>query len=451
MKDTHLHAWRERIEKRGAEPDGDIPSARGETPPFLPVEYAADFGEEGKLTLNNDSGLSKHVIECKSTPGSYLATYQGYYSPDTANTSGIAKFDSKGIFDTAFGPSSDGTVDFRFGRHSENDQGYVNFQGLCEGADGSLIVWGHFEENRSRSCIVSKLTSDGEVDVSFGTAGHYDLTKGSPGLSVWGALMISVNADHSLNVVGLSDDRADPVYYLLRLTPDGVVDTSFQDQGYLRLNNNRELQFSGIISAGQNGELLIFGSGTETRRSFGFFKLFDREGHELRRFDDLEYDAANGGAVLITSAFIDPNKNSLFICGAVAKGGEDSNQYALLSGYSLEGKPDMHFNNGEPVIHDFGLPLDQWTCARTRQDIDSKILLIGESSDLLPVVEPWSVVGRFNLDGTPDSGFSDERLFRALPDAGAARNEASMVISGPEQLLCAGYYNDRPAVVAVRI
>jgi uncharacterized delta-60 repeat protein len=418
--------------------------------PFPPAEYDASFGANGKLLLGFNgvhAGWASNIVECKTLKQHYLATIEGYHTTSVPNIGGIARFDQNGNLDTSFGNQGTGILEFRFGQ----TDGYCTFTGIEEREDGSIFVWGSYERYADKVLfyIISKIAPDGSPDESFGTNGHcrLDLIASVP-LNLPSFECVVINSDGSLNVACRKPSGSSGSPLIIRITPDGLLDKKFQKEGFLEVTfgGPGSTSLSGIIHKDSVSEgILAYGFFTENRESFGFLKMFNRGGVVDSGF------GTNGTAIFppereiyVNSLFASPDGKQLIAAGM---GGEILNLNSFLWKYDLKGNPDLGFNEGEAVTHDFGTTADVWGSAMQRDD--GKVIAIGSGYSL---EEDWTVIGRFLANGQPDDTYGGELHFCTPPNATEFPvGGTSMLITGPQQVLFAGRYNGIPAVFAVKV
>lgn len=140
----------------------------------------------------------------------------GYISKAPFYTA-VARLNINGGMDASFG--NDGIASI-FVSH-------VHESNLLTLANGKTIVFGAEDINNSNiPTVVTRLNSNGTIDSSFGTNGNFrcDMISGPESIPV------SVEqADGKLLFAGMAANRL----LLLRLNPDGAIDSTFSDDGIL--------------------------------------------------------------------------------------------------------------------------------------------------------------------------------------------------------------------------
>jgi uncharacterized delta-60 repeat protein len=116
----------------------------------------------------------------------------------------------------------DGSLDTDFNAGGSGANNYVN--ALAVQVDGKVLVGGQFSTyNGQPAPYLMRLNADGSRDTGFNAGGSGPFST---------VLMLAVQADSKVLVGGTFDTyNSQPVPYLLRLNPDGSLDTSFNAGG----------------------------------------------------------------------------------------------------------------------------------------------------------------------------------------------------------------------------
>jgi uncharacterized delta-60 repeat protein len=128
--------------------------------------------------------------------------------------------------------NQDGTVDTTFGQggvagstFSEN----VRLEDMAMQADGKIVLAGSYFSPFDTRLIVTRLNADGSVDTTFGDNGQVVMQ--APDSFGWYATGVAVDAAGRIDVVARTATIATGQFTILRLTTDGVLDTSFASGG----------------------------------------------------------------------------------------------------------------------------------------------------------------------------------------------------------------------------
>lgn len=126
--------------------------------------------------------------------------------------------------------------------------------------DGKILIAGSFNQSSVRKYTVVRLNTDGSLDSSFGTNGFVSVLVGtSPGNS---CKDMQLQADGKIILAGnLKNNEG---IGLLRLNPNGTLDTSFGTNGITTTITSNVLNVSvRSISKYSNGGILVVGSAQE--------------------------------------------------------------------------------------------------------------------------------------------------------------------------------------------
>jgi uncharacterized delta-60 repeat protein len=428
-------------------------------PPYRVAELDTSFGNNGRLVLklgDRPGGPAKSIVRCHSETSLFLASFQGYAVPDYP-VSGIAKFDDKGELESSFG--NGGSVEFRFGY----PDGYCMIYGMYEAVNGDIFVWGVYAPTTPQPIyIVSKLRKDGTPDLDFGIDGHCHLNSllgpEIPELFLLMPTSVVVNSDNTVTCA-IRANASPQVGYIVRLTPEGVLDKSFQDRGKLKIVAAGQAGLSGVVATGSNDDILVFGQTHTTSRVASFITKLDHSGNT-----DLEFGEngvayiSSGVATNLSDVHVDPNTKKITAVGDVYD--EKLSRYiSMIMRFDIKGVPDRTFNQGKPAIYSFGSTmLDFWVATRSRINTATpstdQILCIGRAEDQTPDGENWYMIGRFLASGKPDDSFGGDLHFCTVDEntsLSSVTSANSFVVTGDNQILCAARYNNQAAIIALKV
>lgn len=172
--------------------------------------------------------------------------------------------------DTSFGQDGLSLQDFKIG----NDEAY----GIAVQEDGKILVTGYRSNGAVKDLIVTRFLADGTLDPDFNDDGVFTYSLGS-GDTVGRSLV--VQEDDKIIIGGSTYDGTARVT-VLRVTPDGYLDTSFAADGYVILPvDDGEIISSGVqLSA--TGNIVVSATvapeASETSGDYAFFARISSEG-----------------------------------------------------------------------------------------------------------------------------------------------------------------------------
>ncbi len=139
----------------------------------------------------------------------------------------LTRFDTDGTLDTSFGTAGHATYAYA-GMAANYDAADIALQ-----SSGKILVLG--DDTYGRTTVVSRFNTDGSLDTTFGTAGHYEYNDGT----YWNSVNLAL--DDSDNIVFTMNYKVPPSNTYLsifhRLSPDGVPDISFDSDGMLSVSD----------------------------------------------------------------------------------------------------------------------------------------------------------------------------------------------------------------------
>ncbi|WP_339508455.1 hypothetical protein [Pseudomonas sp. RL_35y_Pfl2_P42] len=238
-----------------------------------------------------------------------------------------------------------------------------------------------------------------------------------------GKLMVLSNHSYSF---------ADQIGLLMRLNPNGSLDTTFGDgKGYVPIQYLANSTWAGSLLHLQDGTFAVAGSAHVEGTSFAMIARFDAQGIPVRNFGRngfVLFDFQNPSSE-ITELVQMPDGNIL--------GMGSTGQTGIFSGVMVcidsKGAFAGSFNGGNPLLTPFPqAPLGiQWISGAQRDD--NKIVVIantlGESNSKL-------LLAQFHPTGEPDLGFGNQgKLMIDLTDVldmanGIAIQKGQIVVSG---------------------
>ncbi len=159
------------------------------------------------------------------------------------------------IPDVSFGNNG-----FTFTDYPLDTSAYVYLRGIALQADGSIITTGETNTNNS---WVGRHLADGSIDNSFGTNGWVKLKEQLPVASVATCLGLTVQPDDKIIIVGRGRDTVDTdlMIFVARLEPNGLVDTTFGNNGivFTRADESQNFAAAYSVALQNDGKIIIGG------------------------------------------------------------------------------------------------------------------------------------------------------------------------------------------------
>jgi uncharacterized delta-60 repeat protein len=243
------------------------------------------FGGGGKIVTNVASSDNGSSIALQND-GKILVAGSAFVGAD-ANFA-LLRFNSDGSPDTTF--SGDGRHTFTFGAEDI-------CQAIALQADGKIVMAGHSNAETDRDFALARLNADGSMDSSFDVDGTLltDLDKDDTGNAVL------IQPDGKIVVGGASTNSGDVSNFsIARYNSNGALDTSFSNDGFLTETFGSEDQAKAMVLQ-KDGKLLLAGfSNAADANDFALLRVtsngivdttFDTEGEVLTNITGT--DAAN--------------------------------------------------------------------------------------------------------------------------------------------------------------
>lgn len=139
-------------------------------------------------------------------------------TPSDLNDMAIVRLEPNGPLDTTFG--GNGIVTTNFGLNRNESAMAVAIQ-----SDGKIVAAGYHYKGAYNNFAIARFNNDGSPDISFGTNGITSIDLGVNSV----ANAIAIQADGKIILAGYANDD----FAIVRLMPNGTLDTSFDGDGIL--------------------------------------------------------------------------------------------------------------------------------------------------------------------------------------------------------------------------
>jgi uncharacterized delta-60 repeat protein len=310
----------------------------------------------------------------------------------------------------------DGSLDTDFNAGGSGANNYVN--ALAVQVDGKVLVGGQFSTyNGQPAPYLMRLNADGSRDTGFNAGGSGPFST---------VLMLAVQADSKVLVGGTFDTyNSQPVPYLLRLNPDGSLDTSFNAGG------SGATDYVYALAVQPDGKVLVGGQfNTYNGQLAPYLVRLNADGSR-----DTGFNAGGSGA----NDYV--NVLALQADGKILAGGNFTSYGGQAAGRLLrlnaDGSRDMGFNAGGAGT--------SGTVNALAVQADGKALAGG----IFTTYNGQAVGGvlRLNADGSRDMGFN-------AGGAGTSGTVNALAVQADGKVLIGGNfsrYNDQVANRLLRV
>ncbi|GEM_PF-4328691 len=273
--------------------------------------------------------------------------------------------------------------------------------------NGKVIVCGQVQTLTGTDSFVLRLDSEYALDQSFGTNG---ITVFSASSKNDGVLAVSEDGDARLVVAGFADDEGGNRKVMLgRLTPDGVLDTTFGTGGILTMqigettkdtNMNREIAFYGLALPEGDDRIVAAGAAISGSQPTMF----------VAQFLEASLDPSFGEDGIVWAQFESGAKSGVKTLAIASSGEIVAAGWAVLpSQVSAVGTEAVFWvlepDGQEKVLLSFDFGNGGWDdIYGAACDKDGKVIVVGSSSDPGGSLRYYAGA-RLTLQGEFDSSF----------------------------------------------
>lgn len=324
----------------------------------------------------------------------------------------------------------DGSADLQFGHQgSVIGQFFHGFESMAgkvrELPDGRILLAGLHYENAHRTLpALAVFDALGRPDRTFGDNGFVvvrlpgDLSMGNrdiwlpPGVPGAEACDIVVQDDGCILLIANHHfELADHAGLLIRLTPDGNLDETFNGRGFVMIRHLLLNTWLSSLLVQEDGRIVVCGSIDLPQEGLLARYLADGRLDETFAIDGFMAFKAHGRSVLVSQVLESAGRLHCF-------GSSRDPIRCLALSLHGNGRADLHCNAGHPNILDIGHSGCQWNAAQRTADGD--LIAVGST---IGGVEADFIVARFRADGHLDDTFGNglgwlrTRLGRSLDTA----------------------------------
>ncbi|RIK41779.1 MAG: hypothetical protein DCC55_10755 [Chloroflexi bacterium] len=286
----------------------------GEASDFALARYNSDgsldasFGANGKITTAFE-GFAHGQSIAVQTDGKIIVAGLAYINEQYDFV--LARYNSDGSLDTAFGTNGKVITDF-----GGDDYGYIlNIQN-----DGNLILVGYTDVNGTADFALARYQSDGSFDSSFGANGQVITDFGGEEFGFG----LGVQSDGKLVLAGYTDVDGTADFALARYQSDGSLDPAFGANGKVITDFSGEEFGYGLRIQG-DGKLVVVGQANLTGTHDFVLARYNSDGSLDTTFD--------GDGKVITDIGGNDLANGLAI--------QDDGNIVVVGYSNISGNPDV--------------------------------------------------------------------------------------------------------------
>lgn len=321
-------------------------------------------------------------FEVPTSTGEAVALIADTHSLTVAMNAGmefcLCRVDANGVLDSSF--ANQGWLKWKF-----DDGGGSSVWRLLLQADKKIVVIGASYSSQVGQPAVTRLNPGGSPDLVFGRKVLQVFPESQIGITrIRGCLQ----ADGKILLCGGYSSRTGNGTLLIRLLPDGNLDSSFGIEGVAQLFHPYGRLYVSQVAVQSQGRILVAGDVANQ----GYVAGINQNGDLDTSYGEQGFSfSGRPGATYSFSDMLLRGDGSVRCVGGTGDAG------ALVVGLDQNGQPDQAFNGGQPV--ETPELLGRWVCVS--EQADSKLLVAGHSGR--PDLEQVST--RFTVDGTIDASY----------------------------------------------
>jgi uncharacterized delta-60 repeat protein len=209
-----------------------------------------DFGELG-VSILPTTGSGYDAV--RTTDGELVVATGSYkVEGETPQDFALARVDTEGHLDPTFGEGGVAAVTTAY-------SGQLN--GIAEQSDGKLLAIGGYSNDEwdpFSYSLVMRFDADGQLDTAYGDDGIVYL---DPGTECWSSSYIAVDSEGRAIVFGKqwNSDDTDEAWTVTRLTTDGSLDRTFGVGGIYRITPETDYDQVGGAVLQPDDKLIVVG------------------------------------------------------------------------------------------------------------------------------------------------------------------------------------------------
>jgi len=348
----------------------------------LDTSFSGDGKVMSDITSNYDRGYSA------ITDSSGRIIVAGVVGNDYNYNFAIIRYNSDGSVDSSFSQDS--------GQISTN-YGDVSYDGYSMALDneGRIVVAGYAHTSLVSSFAITRYSSDGSIDTSFGENGNIttDITTGSES-----GQSVLIDSSNHIIVAGYAYNGVNYDFAITRYNNDGGLDTSFGNNGKVitDLTNNNERGYSVVMDS--SNHIVVAGYAYNGVNNDFAIARYNSDGSLDTSFGnngkvttDFSAGSDNGQSVLIDG------NGDIVVAGYVLNG---SYYDFAIARYNSDGSLDTSFGNNGKVTTDFVQNHDYGSSIT--MDSSGNILVAGYVSN---GSDYDFAVAKYNSNGTLNEDF----------------------------------------------
>ncbi len=315
----------------------------------------------------------------------------GYSSIGGNEDYSVVRLNSDGSLDTSFNNS--GKASFAVG--SGRDQA----RGLAIDSNGKIILGGEAIGSTTNFALI-RVNTNGTLDTSFNSNGKLLVPIGSSGDF---GNVVAIQSDGKILLAGDYFAANGVRVAVIRVNPDGSLDTSFNSNGKVTLAGSSVGDYCTAIALQSDGKIVLSGYSQIGSKYYNVITRLNADGSLDTTFNSTgQTTISTGQDFAFAQSMTLQSDGKILVAGSSSGGGN----YQSLLRLNSDGSLDTSFNGSGKLLLQVGSNLDAAYSVSVQSD--GKILLGGSNSIGLTAV-------RLNSDGSLDKSFNAVNTLDATP------------------------------------
>ena len=370
----------------------------------LGTALIARYNQDGKLdTMFNNTGFTVFLTNQIDT-GFYNSVIidrnNKIIAVGRTNNSAvgfIVRFNENGTLDTTFNLRSiNGGLGYINQADNNNTNAWVYHDVIIDKNNKIVVVGATNAVANNRDGLIARYDQNGELDTTFNTTGYVKVEGDTNSLSY---NAVAIDNNNNIIVVGRADDENG---LIARYTQHGILDTSFNNTGYINGTQATNSDVYYDVALDKNNKIVVVGA-TNARNGTndGLIARYNSDGSLDTTFNGTGYinvDQPNNSESY-QAVFIDSN-NKIIAVG-LTDPDDDNERNGLIVRYNENGTLDTTFN-GTGYINGAN-SINSWFYYSVFVDKNSKIIVVGRSDSDVVDMQTDGVIARYLSNGVLDT------------------------------------------------
>ncbi len=344
----------------------------------------------------------------------------------------VLRLTSNGSIDNSFGNNGAAVVSILDLNAPGSGNTHNILRELAIQADGKIIASGYIEQrsnNSKNDFALIRLTPNGKIDTDFGDNGR--LTTGVGALADWG-WSSALQSDEKIIIAGWSNNGTANDFSAVRITQSGTLDSSFDGDGKRLIDLGASDDYGHVVELQDDGKILIAGTKVSNIGNSIAVTRINQDGSLDTLFGvggiaETSVRSGNGYGMAIQP------DGKIVVVGNIFSNDIDSIDFSVVR-FNSNGSLDLAFGNLGKVTTPVGTSSD-WAHSVATQE-DGKLVVAGNSLNNGKYM--FSVV-RYLENGAIDTSFGNDG--KVLIDVGPGAQSNRMILQPDGKILITGSFS----------